>query len=443
MHRTISFVAIGLCSLAFLPGLPAVEPSDRARPRPNIVIILADDLGIECLSAYGGRSHETPNIDKLVTEGMRFTHCFSNPLCSPSRATLLTGRYPFRNGMTEVIYDPKRHADTFLHTDQPSFARQLKQSGYATAIAGKWQLSFLRDHDTINDFGFDGYQCWQIVGADGARTTRFGHPHFRRDGVVIADTIRDRYGPDVNVEFLSDFIEASARDKRPFLAYSTCLLPHFPWVPTPDSAEGRGPEPTAAGKLGDPRFFPDMVAYLDKQVCQLMKVIDEAGIADNTVVLFLADNGTQAGLKNRFENGVMIPGGKGTMTDRGTRVPLIVRWPGHVAAGSTCDDLIDFSDMFPTLCELTGAAIPDVTFDGRSFAPQLLGNRGMPREWIHYQNKEDRVVRNRDFMLTNRGELFPVGEIWEAPPTQALSGDTAEYKAARGQLQKVFDALGK
>jgi len=419
-----------------------IPPPAPSPPKPNIVIILADDLGIECLATYGGKSHETPNIDALAGQGMRFTHCFSNPLCSPSRATLLTGRYPFRHGLTEVIYDPKRHADTFLSTDQPSFPRQLQKAGYATAIAGKWQLSFLRHHDSIKDFGFDTYQCWQIVAPDGSRTTRFSQPYFRQNGIVITDRIRDRYGPDVNVDFLTTFIQSSVGKKRPFLAYLTCLLPHFPWVPTPDSTEAMGRESTAAKDKGDPRFFPDMVAYLDKQVGQVMKALDAAGVADDTVVVFLADKGTDADLTNRFENGVMLRGGKGTMTDRGTRVPLLVRWPGKVAAGSTCNDLVDFSDLFPTFCELTIAQLPNDKIDGQSFVPQLLGKPGTPREWIHYQNKQDRVVRDREFMLKNNGELRHVGEIWEDPSAPVLGDDAPGARAGRARLQAVFHELG-
>lgn len=427
--------------IAWSAGLFAREPSAASALRPNIVVILADDLGIECLTAYGGRSHATPHIDALARQGMRFTHCFSNPTCSPSRATLLTGRYPFRNGMTEVIYDLERHANTFLHTDQPSFPRQLKKAGYATAIAGKWQLSFLRKRDTICDFGFDQYQCWQILDPDGSRTARFAQPYFRQNGVVIADEIRDRYGPDLNVEFLTAFMKSKASENQPFLAYYTCLLPHFPWEQTPDSVERSDKPPAVHGK-GDRKYFPDMVAYLDKQVGQLLEAVADAGITDDTVVMFLADNGTDVDLRHRFENGAMIPGGKCTMTDRGTRVPLIVRWPGHVQAGSTCDDLVDFTDFFPTLCDLAGAPLPDAKLDGQSFGPQLLGQPATPRAWVHYQNKEERVVRDREFMLTNRGELRRVVEIWENPPAKALSNDTPEERLARERLQKVFDDLG-
>ena len=211
--------------------------ASKVETKPNIVMILADDLGIECLSSYGGTSHKTPNLDKLAAQGMRFSDCFSNPYCSPSRASLLTGRYPFKNGLKQVIFDAKQHANTYLHPDQPSFARQIKQSGYATGIAGKWHLSFLYQHDTIRDFGFEQYQCWQIFDDDMTRTRRFHTPYYNRNGVIIADEIKDQYGPDVNVEFLIDFIKSNAAKKQPFLAYYTSLLPHFPWVPTPDSED--------------------------------------------------------------------------------------------------------------------------------------------------------------------------------------------------------------
>ena len=217
------------------------DSSLDAAEKPNIVVILADDLGIECLSSYGGTSHQTPNIDKLASQGMKFTNCYSNPYCSPSRASLLTGRYPFRNGLKEVIYDRKKHANTYLDTDQPSFARQLKKAGYATAIAGKWQLSFLHQRNTINDFGFDEYQCWQLFNDGKSKTRRFHNPHYNRNGKIIAEQIKDRYGPDVNVEFLVDFIKTNAAKKQPFMAYYTCLLPHFPWVPTPDSQDQKDP----------------------------------------------------------------------------------------------------------------------------------------------------------------------------------------------------------
>ena len=406
---------------------------------PNVLIVLADDLGIECLNMYGGSSYDTPNLDRLAEQGMRFTHCFAHPYCSPSRASLLTGRYPFRHGLPIVIWDAQRHANDYLHTDQPSFARQLKQAGYATAIAGKWQLSFLHQRNTINDFGFDTYQCWQIHTPGGERTTRYHQPHFNRDGRIIAEQIKDRYGPDVNVEFLAEFITTNAEAGKPFLAYYTCMLPHFPWVPTPDSAD-QGYRPPDSKHKGDPAYFGDMVRYMDKLVGQLMQTLDDAGVAENTVVIFLADNGTDQGLQHPFMGDHVVLGGKGSLTDRGTRVPLLVRWPGRVEPGTTCDDLIDFADLLPTLCEIAGAPLPDQPIHGRSFLPQLRGEAGNPRAWVHVQMDKRRHLRTREYILTNENQLRPIVDLW-ADPAEAIRNDTPEQAAARRQLQAVLDEL--
>ena len=432
----MSILAVALAAAGQMGAAPEAA-------RPNIVVILADDLGIGCLSAYGGKGLSTPNIDRLAAQGMRFTDCFSNPYCSPSRASLLTGRYPFRNGLKEVIFDPKLHADTFLDANtQPSFARQLKGAGYATAIAGKWQLSFLFQRNQINQFGFDQYQCWQIFTDKAERTSRFHKPHFNENGTVIADRIANRYGPDVNVDFLIDFMKASHAKGQPFLAYNTSLLPHFPWVPTPDSEDKDYEEPKSVAK-GDPKYFPDMVAYLDKTVGRIMDALDEMGIAENTVLVFLADNGTDSGLVNLMADGNAIQGGKGTMTDRGTHVPLIVRWPGKIKPGTVCGDLIDFSDLLPTLCEVAGADLPEETIHGRSFGPQLFGKPGVPREWIHVQDKEKRHVRSKEYILNNNNQLRPVVELWN-DPAKPISGELSEeQQAARKKLQAALDELGK
>jgi arylsulfatase A len=430
-HRPLLLAALSL--LALMLHVHAADPNSK----PNIVIILADDLGIECLNPYGGISHKTPNIDQLARQGMRFTRCFSNPYCSPSRASLLTGRYPFKNGLKTVLHS-RTQENLYLHPDQPSFARQLKQAGYATGLAGKWHLSLLHKHNTIRDFGFDQYQSWQIFDQNGRKTTRYHQPHLNRNGTIIADEIKDRYGPELNLEFLLDFMKSNAAKKQPFLAYLTTVLPHFPWEPTPDSKEKGYRQPDPEHK-GDPKFFPDMVACLDKNVGRILRGLDEFGIADNTIVIFLADNGTDRDIVNLWGDGVEVRGGKGTLTDRGTQVPLLVRWPGQVEAGSICDDLIDFSDFLPTLCDLAQASLPAEEIHGRSFAPQLLGKPGNPREWIHIQHQEQRQVRNSDYMLDNKGRLQRVVVLGEQP---AAAADPDKEAAARTSLQAVFDRLG-
>jgi arylsulfatase A len=303
-------------------------------------------------------------------------------------------------------------------------------------------VSLEHKHNTIREFGFDHYQTWQIFDSKGEKTTRYWNPYLLRDGRLVADQIQSRYGPDVDLEVYLDFINASAENKTPFLAYYATCLPHFPWEPTPDSKEQTYRAPHA-GHKGDPRYFPDMLAYLDKQIGRMLQTLEDLGIADNTIVIFLADNGTDRDLVNTWGDGKQIAGGKGTLTDRGTHVPLIVCWPGRIQAGSTCDDLVDFSDVFPTLCELTGAKLPEQAIHGRSFAPQLLGKSGHPREWIHVQNAGDRQVRNSDYMLDNKNQLRRVVQLWEEPAQPNENKEPEKESVARKTLQAVFDALGK
>ena len=432
-----------LAALLLAP-LAALHAADAPKPaKPNILFILADDLGIECLSSYGGRDHSTPNIDRLAAQGMQFSYCFSNPFCSPSRASLLTGRYPFKNGLVEVLANSDQE-NTYLSPQQPSFARQLKAAGYATAIAGKWHVSLLHKHNTINAFGFDQYQVWQIFDTQGNKTQRFWTPHINRNGTLLAEVIKEQYGPDLDVKFLTDFIAANAAQKKPFLAYFSTPLPHYPWEPTPDSKDSSYRIPHNEHK-GDPQYFPDMVRYLDKCIGKLLKALDDQGIADHTIVIFLADNGTDRDLKNRWgEEGKILKGGKGTMTDRGTHVPLLVRWPNKIKAGTTCEDLIDFSDVLPTLCDMSGTPMPTEAIHGRSFYPQLLGKPGTPRTWVHVQHMKNRHIRDREFILNNANELRHVVEtgMSESNPIQKKSANEKE-QAARQRLQAVFDELGK
>ncbi|TWU03390.1 Arylsulfatase [Neorhodopirellula pilleata] len=420
------------------PEHSSIDATSDAKAKPNILIILADDMGIECLSAYGGK-HATPNIDAIAEQGMRFTHCFSNPFCSPSRASLLTGRYPFKNGLTDVLHS-LRQEEIYLSPAQPSFARQLKSQGYATAIAGKWHMSLLHQHNTINAFGFDQYQVWQIFDSAGEKTRRYWKPHLNRNGTLVTEQVLDRYGPDVDVEFLTEFMKASVKQEQPFLAYFATPLPHFPWEPTPDTEDQSYRKPHNEHK-GDPKYFPDMVMYLDKCIGQLLQTLEDQGIADHTVVFFLADNGTDRDLSNSWGDGKAIQGGKGTMTDRGTHVPLIVRWPKQISAGSICGDLIDFSDLLPTLCELSGAPLPSEEIHGRSFLAQLLGNSGNPREWVHVQHQDARHIRGRSYMLNNKSELRPVVELWEPPARPVQNARSNDALDARQELQSAFERL--
>lgn len=395
-----------ICVFTMLLGCLACA-SLAASEKPNIILIMADDLGMECVESYGGLSYKTPNIDQLARDGMRFKNCFSCPYCSPSRAQILTGRYPLHTGITRVIFKPKSHREFLDPQKETSFASLLKNAGYRTAIAGKWQLSFLNERNTIPDFGFDEYQCWQIFNND-IKTSRYADPAYLRNGKLLQEELNGKYGPDLNCEFLIDFMQRNK--KQPFLIYWTMLLPHFPYEQTPDSGQVKN----AGKKPGQgPEYFDDMVAYLDQLVGRIVQAVEKEGLSDNTIIIFTADNGTQSGrnIVSYWTDGEKIfgiPGGKAQLTDTGTHVPLIVRWPARIKRNSLCEDLVDLSDILPTLVDLAGAKLPATPINGFSFAKQLLGKPANSREYVHIQKQGVRYVRSKNFILTNQGNFRPV-----------------------------------
>ena len=335
------FSILLLCALTSA----AFADSDNSETRPNIILIFADDLGIETLNAYGGHGVRTPHLDKLASSGMLFSHCFANPACSPSRAEIMTGTYPRFTGINRVLtywkddfyLDPKKFN---------SFANQLDEAGYATAVAGKWNISWLERNDTVKALGFDEHCLWQMYDRDGVKRSRFYQPYFRINGEIEEDSIADRFGPDVLADFMVDFIER--KKDEPFLIYYPALLVHTPWIRVPG-----GPKTTASPiskQKGGPECFPEMVEYLDKNVGRLVNAVDELGLSDDTIILFCADNGTHELVTSIWgENNTRIKGGKMTMTDRGSRVPLIASWPGTIQPGTQCDDLVELADFLPHL----------------------------------------------------------------------------------------------
>lgn len=428
-----------LCS-AFTASAQEPSSDESGEPvQPNILFILADDLGLEGISAYGGELVGTPNIDRLADEGMTFTHMFVNPYCTPTRSELLTGRYPFATNTLFPIWDYDRHKNDVLDVSQPSFARQLKQAGYRTAIAGKWQLSFLSKQDWVHDFGFDTYQFWQLMDAGNQRTTRYYNPYYRRDGEVISADIEDRYGPDVMIDFLTEFMQKSNDEGQPFLAYYTALLPHWPWVPTPESVDQTAPENNLHGR-GIAKFYPDMVRRLDHNVGRLLGTLDQLGIAEETVVIFLTDNGTDQHLYSKIR-GQTLYGGKGTLTDRGSRVPLLMRWPGRIEPGSENAALVEAADFLPTLCKIAGAPLPEAPIHGKSFAEGLSGeDPAGGKEWVHIQKENGRYLRTKEYIVTITGIIKRV----QPYPDDAAEVDPESLGAtARETIDRLERALNE
>ena len=403
----------------------------RASKKPNIILIMADDLGYECLGCYGSQSYKTPILDELARTGVKFEHCYSQPLCTPSRVKIMTGQYNFRNYTNFGVLDPS----------QKTFGHLLQGSGYATCVVGKWQL-----YGSVNQSvevrgtgslpgqaGFDEHCLWQIM----KRGSRYKDPLMICNGEPIED-FRGKYGPDISCDYSLDFIER--HKAKPFFLYFPMALVHDPFVPTPDSEDW-----TKKTHKNNTKYFADMVAYMDKIVGRIVDKLDALGLRDDTLFLFVGDNGTHKSIQSKMPDG-FIQGDKGETTDAGTRVPLIANWPGVIPAGRVCDDLVDFSDFVPTFADAVGTVIPgNIPIDGQSFMPQLRGEKGNPREWIfcYYDPRwgkrpKRRFVRDKRWKLYASGDLYDVcADVLEQNPNPAGS----EAVEARERLQAVLDSI--
>lgn len=392
---------------------------------PNVILIMADDLGYETIGANGGTSYRTPVLDKLAAGGVRFDHCYAQSLCTPTRMQLMTGAYNVRNYVTFG------HMDAGLRT----FGNLFKSAGYVTGIAGKWQLG--HDPDLPKKFGFDEHCLWQHT----RRPPRYANPGLEINGVE-RDFSNGEYGPDIVNEYARDFVTRS-KDK-PFFLYYPMMLTHGPYQPTPDSKTW-DPKAKGEGVHQRPEHFGDMVEYMDKLIGKLVSTLDEQNIRDNTLVIFLGDNGTGKGTKSRMGDRVMI-GGKGSTTDAGMHVPCIVSWPATIKAGRVCHDLVDSTDFLPTVCDVAGIKLPaSPIVDGRSFLPQLRGEAGNPREWVYcwYSPRGEPL---REMAFDQRFKLYRTGEFFdltsdrdESNPLHVADLKLGEAITAAKRLQAALD----
>ena len=397
-----------------------------AADRPNIVMIMADDCGFECIGAHGGTSYKTPILDKMAKEGALFKHCYSQPICTPSRVKLMTGIYNVRNYAEFGLLDKS----------QRTFGNILRDAGYRTCIVGKWQLG--KDAKLPDHFGFDEHCLWQLL----RRPSRFASPGLEINGEE--KDYKPGYGPDVCTDYAVNFIEEN-KDK-PFLLYYPMILTHCPFEPTPNSTDWDPDSPGSKTYKGDPKYFADMVEYMDNIVGRILNQLEKAGVRDNTLVLFTGDNGTDSPIVSKMGD-VEIVGKKGHPTDGGTHVPFIAQWPGKIAEGMVSEDIVDFSDFLPTMCEAAGAPVPSsAEIDGRSFLPQLFGKKGNPRDWIYiwYARNGGRktpheFTRDQRYKLYRDGRFYDVQADRLEETTLNKNDLTAEQEAARKKLRQALD----
>lgn len=369
-------IAAGVTALALgtpcfgLPGraaaaapAPAPAPSAPVATRPpNVILILADDVGVEAFRSYGGE-YSTPNVTRLAAEGVTFDNAFSTPLCSPSRTRIMTARENAKNYQAFGYLDPKER----------TFGNMFRDAGYATGIVGKWQLGGNgfdgRTGISPKAAGFDQALLWQLY-AGTQKGSRYWGPTLWKNGKPQIH--EEGFGPDAMSDFALSFIEQNK--DRPFFLYYPMVLVHDPFVPTPDAITAKGDKPR----------FGAMMGYMDKLVGQLLAKVQELGLEKDTVILFTADNGTNRAIVS-LRNGTEVRGGKGSPTLTGTHVPMIVRWPGVVPAGRRSSALFDFLDVTPTMAEAAHLPKP-AGIDGVSQWQVALGKAPAARTTIfqHY-----------------------------------------------------------
>ena len=478
LKTVLLHTALLLTPLALLLAADVSKPVSASKP--NILIILTDDMGWGDPHCFNPQSKiATPNIDRLAAEGMKFTDAHAGgSICVPSRYSLLSGRMPYRNWNTTGVKGVRKQSKNgreMIHFPQPqlqaepgrlNLATLMKRQGYATACVGKWHqgMSSKAEADgTLKmspvDFGFDYY-----FGFDAPEQGPYAFIENKHFVIAPTETIEDHPGEGVTnpetqgahwrkglaapgwkfegyLSTIADKADAwltkqsASGGKEPFFLYYAIPAPHAPWA-TAGEFKGK----SGAGQYGD------YVMNVDAMIGQVLATLDKLKLKDNTLIFFSSGNGPVWYPQDieKFGHHAAGPwnGMKGALTDAGHRMPLIASWPGVTPAGKVNKDLVNFTDMHSTFLELAGAKAPEgLKFDSVSIAPQLRGEKGMPREWAYVQLGPHWYVRNQGWKLNESGELF---DMSDAPFVEKLiepAADTEASKAARARLSAVLTEL--
>ena len=409
------FLVLLTLLLAIVGQINAAETSAPARP--NIIFILADDLGIGNVGCYGADNYKTPHIDALASGGIRYTRAYTAPLCGPSRTLIMTGRYAFRTGATnqDRVGLLKPSVETML-------PKILKPAGYISSAVGKWSQLPLQP----SEWGFDDYLRYNGSGVYWNKKAK-GEPY-----VVNGEnkTLRDKeYMPDLLHQHVTDFITQHRDD--PFFVYYSLSSVHGELQRTPDSAPD------------SKDLMRDNIAYMDKLVGKLVAELERLKLRERTLIVFMGDNGTGKGQADEATiGGRRLSGQKGDMLEGGALVPLIVNWPGVTRAGTVAPGVVDSTDFVPSFAELARVELPeDKVIDGRSLATDWCGGTAEPREWVFIELARNWYVREPSWKLNQAGELFDMTDAPFAENLVAADTKDAAAIAARQRLQAVLDEL--
>lgn len=360
--------------------------------KPNVIIIMADDLGYGGISCYGEPAIETPNLDALARNGIKFTDFHANaPVCTPTRAALLTGNYQQRSGLEGVIYVRGETREVGLDTSQVTIAELLKNNGYTTGIMGKWHLGYKKEFNPVYH-GFDEFYGFVSGNID-------YHSHYDNAGIYDwwhnLDFIQEEgYATDLITQHSVDFI--NQHKDQPFFLYVAHEAPHVPFQGRNDPAyRFPGKEFTYHGPVEDQKAaYKDMVEVMDEGIGKIMDALKENKLEENTLVIFISDNGAEA-----FGNNGGLNGQKGKLLEGGHRVPAIAYWKNNIKPGESSAILISM-DLLPTILSISQGQLPgDVTFDGRDFSGVLLDKPELEERTLFWRYNNQKAVRAKQWKL--------------------------------------------
>ncbi len=431
--NTLVIVMKKLFLLLAAPLFISSNPYEKKKPKkdslPNIIHIFADDLGYGDLGCFGATDIKTPNIDRLAKEGMKFTSFYSaSSVCSPSRAGLLTGRYPQRMGINEVFFP---ESFTGMPPEEITIAEMLKQRSYATGVVGKWHLGHREQFLPLQQ-GFDSY---------------FGIPYsndmesvvYMRNNAVETFTVDQRYTTRTYTEEAIGFIDRNS--ERPFFLYLAHTMPH---VPLYASERFKG--------TSERGLYGDVIQELDWSVGEVLKKLESEGLLENTLVIFSSDNGPWLVMEDHGGSAGPLREGKQYTFEGGMRVPTLAMWKGKIAPGTVAKALATQMDWFPTIASLTGTELPtDRPIDGKDIAPVLLGTGTRPDDsFLFFSGAELQGYRKGAWKVKKAYEGFE-GNKWmkKVAPHDSLlihlEKDIGEqhnlYRAQKEKAQALFSEM--
>jgi arylsulfatase A-like enzyme len=458
-------ILIRMVSVSLMIAIWGLE-CKPANTHLNFVFILIDDLGWTDVGCYGSSFYETPNIDRLTKQGMRFTNAYaSSPVCSPTRASILSGKYPARLNLTQWIGGPG-NPDYLRQLPLAEFtvAEAFKEAGYTTFFAGKWHLGkmpYWPEHQgfDINKAGHEAGGPWA-----GGYFSPYKFPNLEDgpEGEYLTERLTDE-----SLKFLENNYQ------KPFLLYLSHYSVHTPLQIMPELEEKykikaknlpllAGPRFIAEGPKNEARQIQDhavyagMVEAMDTSVGLVMNKIEQLGIVEQTVIIFMSDNGGLSTSEGQPTSNVPLRAGKGWLYEGGIREPMIIKWPGVIKAGSTCEEMVTSTDFYPTMLEIAGLKPwPDQHLDGVSLVPLLRQSDGLDREALfwhypHYSNqggKPGAAVRSGDYKLIEffedkRVELYNLREDLSEKNdlSKILPGKKEKLLAMLHQWQKSVNA---